>query len=165
MSAVAALPGYAPPAIARPAPNTLCTKQGMPHVVHQTRNAALVRSLQFPAATLVRLLRLMLAHIRALRKSTPHQIASSSRDGNLTVDRQNLARNHARFVTTGIKRRAGDIVGLDQRARYWRPGRGAGSDRWMLLGSRFAAGGGKEVSIIAVFHWRVRRLAASALFV
>src|SRR5262249_52393551 len=41
-------------------------------------------------------------------------LANSSRDGYSAVDRQNLARDHARFVTGEIKCHAGDIVRLDQ---------------------------------------------------
>src|SRR6516164_11320102 len=38
----------------------------------------------------------------------------SSRYGYPTVDRQNLARDHARLITGEIKRRAGDVAGFDQ---------------------------------------------------
>jgi len=41
-------------------------------------------------------------------------VANSSRDGYPAVDRQNLARDHARFVTGEIKRHVSDIVRLDQ---------------------------------------------------
>ena len=44
----------------------------------------------------------------------PRDGRNSSRDGYPAVDRQNLARDHARFVTSEIKRRAGDIAGFDQ---------------------------------------------------
>ena len=46
----------------------------------------------------------------------------SSRDRYPTVDRQNLARDHARFVTSEIKRRAGDVAGFD-RAEQTRVGK------------------------------------------
>jgi hypothetical protein len=42
------------------------------------------------------------------------KVVTSSRDGHSTVDRQNLAGDHARFVTGEIKRHVGDIVRLDQ---------------------------------------------------
>jgi hypothetical protein len=40
--------------------------------------------------------------------------ATSSRNGYPAVDRQDLARDHAGFVTGEIKRRACDVGGLDQ---------------------------------------------------
>src|SRR5271165_1900291 len=48
----------------------------------------------------------------------------SSRDCYPTVDRQNLARDHARFVTSEIKRRVGDVAGFDQaeQMRVSKPG-------------------------------------------
>ena len=39
---------------------------------------------------------------------------AASRDVHLAVDRQDLARDYAGFVTGEIKRRARDVVGLDQ---------------------------------------------------
>ena len=62
-------------------------------------------------ASLLRQLRLILgiqAEARLIR------YASSSRDGYPTVNRQNLACDHARFVTGEIKRHVCDIAGLDQ---------------------------------------------------
>jgi len=44
--------------------------------------------------------------------------ATSSRDGHPAVDRQDLARDHAGFVTSEIKRCACDVVGLDQGSTF-----------------------------------------------
>ena len=46
-------------------------------------------------------------------KAEAHLISSTSRDGYPTVHRQNLTRDHARVVTSEIKRHSGDIFGLD----------------------------------------------------